>query len=352
MNVPVRDLLLDPDNPRLPADLIGGSPADLFAYLYDNAVLDELVESMLDNGFFEHEPLITLPPEADGRRIVIEGNRRLAALQLIHRLGPAADYAVVVEPTRDQLALLEAVPVFEVQSREDVRRFLGYRHISGLKPWPAEAKARYVYNEVERATAAGHDDPFREVGRQVGSNAQGVRTSYLALALLRFAQLECGHAVGHVLNRRFGVWIRCMSSADLRVFMGVGDARSYADVSAAVSKANCSAIGELIGDLTPAGEGKRPILQDSRDVTDYGRVVLNERAHAVLRRHNDFTAARQLIRETELATRIESIRRQVEALHDEIRSASGEELDGVLQAVEALERAARALRGTITALVE
>ncbi len=75
------ELRLDPENPRLPEEVIGESQSAILRYLFDNAVLDELATSYTNNGFFEHEPLMVA--RDDHHYVVLEGNRRLAALKIL-----------------------------------------------------------------------------------------------------------------------------------------------------------------------------------------------------------------------------------------------------------------------------
>lgn len=208
----IDSLDLDPQNPRLPEEVQGGSQSQILRYLYENDVLEELIDSYLANGYFDSEPLIVLP-ESAGRRTVVEGNRRLAALMIVHQLPPAieADIELDVEPepTQAQLDRLWRVPGVEAANHEDVAAYLGFRHISGLKRWDPESKARWLWRQVENRVRSGSTtDPFYEVGRQVGSNAQGVRSSYIAYSILRYARDELkldSSLVQFVLRDRFGV---------------------------------------------------------------------------------------------------------------------------------------------------
>ena len=163
--------------------------SSILTYMYRTAVLDELGRSFADNGYFEHEPLL-VTRESDSW-VVLEGNRRLAALKVLLQT-PAADEAglrfdlEIGNELREQLAL---VPCYVV-GREEVRKYLGFRHIGGIKRWGPEAKARYVIDEVDRARTAGELRPFLAVARRVGSNTQSIRDSYIALLLLRHGRLE------------------------------------------------------------------------------------------------------------------------------------------------------------------
>lgn len=351
MKQSVSKLLLDPENPRLPQDLQGQPQSALFDYLYDNAVLDELADSMLDNGFFEHEPLIVLPPTDDGFRVVVEGNRRLAALMLIHGHAATGERELSKEPSQEQLERLREVPVFEVSSREDVRRFLGYRHISGLKPWRPEAKARYIVNEVDEAYRQGDDGPFLYVARRVGSNTQGIRNSYIALAILRHGREECGVDTIHLLNERFGVWLRAMNSPGIRGYLGLGNPKTYSEVLDALGNLDCERLGEVVDDMTPR-KGKSAVLGDSRDVTRYGLVIQSSEARSVLRKYGDLDIAAQVITEQSLASRAEEIAKRIDALREEVQRGVSSTPSDLSLAAQAILRSARLLNGAVEALSE
>src|SRR5271168_3970658 len=88
VNVPVENLRLDRENPRLPSTDIG-SEAELVRYLWREMAVDEVALSIAANGFFPEEPLLVVPatkgkkdPGSD-KFIVVEGNRRLVAVLLL-----------------------------------------------------------------------------------------------------------------------------------------------------------------------------------------------------------------------------------------------------------------------------
>lgn len=346
----VAELLLDPENPRLPEDLQGAKQENLLRYLSDETVLDELIRSFADNGFFEHEPLIGYE-DPDAGFIVLEGNRRLASLMILlgseeaRNLGLEPLLETPVPPTR--LVSLSNVPVYVVEDREEVHKYLGYRHIGGIKTWSAEAKARYLMREADRAAARRSKNPFLQVARRVGSNTQGVRNSYTAITLLRHARDEFGIPVNFIIERRFGVWLRCMSAQDIRRYIGLDGGRSYSEVRADIAGTDDAGLREVIGDLSPTN-GSRPLVNDSRDVTVYGRILHHEVAHEVLRKHRDFGIARQIVELSDLPERIDDLRERVDVARDEAQQADFSE--SLMEAAEALYRAARALRATVRGL--
>lgn len=194
INHPLDQLFLDPNNPRLPASLQRDEET-IIKYLSHHAAIEDLVSSIGENGFFFAEALVAIPmAEIDASGIdegvplvVVEGNRRLTALKLLADPENAERKALK--------ALCEAadhkpqnIPVIVYESRESVLQFLGYRHITGVKPWDPMAKARYIQQLFERLPAEdSFMDRYREVAQIVGSKLQYIRRSLNALAAIDIA---------------------------------------------------------------------------------------------------------------------------------------------------------------------
>jgi len=317
------DLALDAQNPRLPEELLGQSQERLLTWLNDEAVLDELARSMLENGFFDHEPLVVLPADAENKYVVVEGNRRFATLSILLQL-PTAQAAgltfdFVAPPEPSQLERLRLVPCFIVPNREEVHKFLGFRHIGGLKTWSPESKARYLEAEIEQAVSAGSRDPFREVARRVGSTMPAVKGQYLALKVLRAAR-DLGIDSRYIIRERFGVWNRLLNSPEVRTFIGLIDVSTVDEVKVASENLDVASLRQVIGDLTPAENGVKPVLWDSRDVTVYGKVLAEPRARESLEKFGDLSVARQIVERGEIVERLRAITRSVDVITQDIDS--------------------------------
>lgn len=351
-NIGVESLRLDPENPRVP-EYVERTQGALLQYIFDRGKLDELAESFLDNGYFEPERIVV---RSNGNEFVaVEGNRRLAALMILHQLPVAQGLRLLDDqPTSDQLNRLRSIPCLVLEPDEAVDSYLAYRHIGGLKTWSPEAKARFIKRLVQDAAKDGRE-PFQSVGRRVGSNALGVRNPFLALAILEHGRDELDIDTKFVQYERFGVWIRCMNSVEIKSYINLGDPRSYEEVMAAIQALDRSPLEEIVGDLSPRGTSK-PVLQDSRDVTDYGRVLANEKAHAVLRRHDDLAVARQVIQLKSLPERIAQICVSVELVLEEIYRLDPPEDVGFAHNLrregDRLSGIARTLRASIRELAE
>ena len=79
--VSVDDLDFDSRNPRFVEYLTDPEPSqkDLLRILWQEMAVDELALSIAASGYFDHEPLFVTTE--NGRFVVIEGNRRLAAVK-------------------------------------------------------------------------------------------------------------------------------------------------------------------------------------------------------------------------------------------------------------------------------
>ena len=347
--LPFDRLMLDDENPRLPERLYRQPQSEILTYLHAHGALDELAYSFRDNGFFRQEPLLVVQEGEEDTYTVVEGNRRLAALMFLHGSPEADDVEFFgIELSAVRLEQLRVIPCVLVSDRNQIHAFLGFRHIGGLKTWPPEAKARYLLAEVERLVHESFTDPFRELGRRVGSNAQGVRNPYLAIRILLHAREEFGLSVAYVQDHRFGVWLRCMNSADIRSYVGLSQARTYQEIEQALKVIDRDKLEEVLGDLKRDAGQSRAVLGDSRDVTLYGRVLADERARATLRKTGDLSLARQVVEELDLESRAQRLVKSLDLFLETLHRAESVDIsNSLLQAMEELSRLARSARAIV-----
>ncbi len=181
---PVDKLLLDWRNPRLAeygvqADV---GQSELLKILWQKVAIEELAMSITYNGYFIHEPLL-LEDEGDNY-VVIEGNRRLAAVKLLldetlrERLR-ATDLPPINRERQEELAALPGL----VTTRKKVWRYLGFKHVNGPSSYSSYSKARYI--------AALHDDygvSLEDIARQVGDRNSTVERMYRGLMVIDQAE--------------------------------------------------------------------------------------------------------------------------------------------------------------------
>ena len=188
--VPVERLRMDRRNPRLIGADERVSDEAIIARLYRSAALDELLQPISTNGYMDIEPLIVICGRdiANGDLIVIEGNRRLAALRLLRepnlagRIASTQGFPITVPRIDESLrATLDHVSVYPVASRERVRPLIGFKHINGPAKWDAYTKARFAaeWYETGRAEGIGLADIARSIGDRYNTIKRMVSTIYL-----------------------------------------------------------------------------------------------------------------------------------------------------------------------------
>ncbi len=173
--IDVETLYLDPKNPRLADTAHTGTQASILRVLTEGFDLQPLIDSMYQNGFFWEEPLVAVKeplPELKGKGalLIIEGNRRLAALKTI--LHNPAIYADTTARRR-----LEKVPVIVRGNRSETLAFVGFRHITGIVPWESAAKAQYAHDLVTRGLSL--DQIAQTIGDKTRDIARWIRTQSL-----------------------------------------------------------------------------------------------------------------------------------------------------------------------------
>jgi hypothetical protein len=152
-----RELKLDLQNPRMP-DSHFNDELEAILYLVDNADVSELVQSITTSGWFDYEPLIVLRDS----RIVVEGNRRMAALRIIASPDLQAESGISIPD--DAAPYPDQVRVRLVESKREARSFIGFKHINGAFKWDSLAKARFA------ADWLADERDVKKVSQELGDN--------------------------------------------------------------------------------------------------------------------------------------------------------------------------------------
>ena len=179
----VSELVFDLKNPRLPEfDLTSNSTeAEVIRILWDAMDVNELVLSIAASGFFRHEPLIVA--QEKGKNIVIEGNRRLAAVKVLLEPTIAKDLRADVPPvTKDAREALRELPTIS-GTREDTWRYLGFKHVNGPAKWSSYAKSQYIA-DVHRNFGVALED----IATQIGDTHRTVQRLFRGLMVIEQAE--------------------------------------------------------------------------------------------------------------------------------------------------------------------
>ena len=191
----VGELHLDPSYPRLPERLKNASEKEVLNWMLTDATLIDLMASIAENGFFSGEPILVV--EENGKKIVIEGNRRLASVKLL--LNPSASSVSpnsvreVAKIAQEKGNIPERLWVYVCRDRNEAMNYLAFRHVSGVKQWPLISKARYLYN-LYMSKNRNDYEVYKELAREIGSKGAYVRR--LLLGYQAYLRILAGNWFG------------------------------------------------------------------------------------------------------------------------------------------------------------
>lgn len=294
---------VDEKNPRLVPYLPNPDDAtqfDLISVLYDNFDTEVVAMSLVENGYFDEEPIIIVPkkiPEdfsfatydnpddlasalqtlIDGNQIdftVVEGNRRASAIKLItdvslrKKLGIDKFYPKTDE--QNVINDISNIPCIIYEKREDVSSYLGVRHIAGLLKWEAFAQAAYTADIIENEITKGNNitAAIKQVQKVVGDRSDKLRKQYVTYKLFLEARDNLGFDVKPIINK-FSLLTVAYNSASIREYIGV---ESYAKVDLENELVDSSKYDKFNNILTwiygNKSTNEQPVLTDSRKITN------------------------------------------------------------------------------------
>ena len=284
----VSELVFDIKNPRLSEYDLGpnSSETDVIKVLWEEMDVRELVLSIAASGFFLHEPIIVA--SENEKNVVIEGNRRLAAVKLLLEPELAAELNVSIPTISGEAkeALKELPVIFD--SREDSWRYLGFKHVNGPAKWSSYAKSRYIAN-VHRAYRV----PLEDIARQIGDTHKTVQRLYRGLMVIEQAERLRVFTREDRYNRHFS-FSHLYTGIDydgISSFIGLRSETEESDEPVPPEKSKelrelCNWLyGSKRDDIRPVIRSQNP------DLRNLDAVLLNGEAVAALRAGSDLARA-------------------------------------------------------------
>ncbi|WIM08001.1 hypothetical protein QPC17_00185 [Trueperella bernardiae] len=180
-------VLLDLENYRIPS--VQASQEDALCYLFASENVLELAEQIAHDGYLDNElPLVT-PAETEGKQagefIVLEGNRRVAALKALQGLvSPESHHKELNKLRRKHAHELRNLPktirVMVMDSRESALPHLGRMHIGESKRrWSRDQQATFYYSLLDEEVDVS-------VLRRRFPNARGLKRLLKMASVRRF----------------------------------------------------------------------------------------------------------------------------------------------------------------------
>lgn len=318
---------LDNENPRLVPylnDPDNSTQIELIKILYENFDTEAVALSLVENGYFDEEPLIVVPsiipekfsfaayqdPEdlANAIRqlienneisfVVVEGNRRTSAIKLITDKKLRTSLGIdKFYPTTDNKEIVDDIshiPCIIYEKRDDVSSYLGVRHIAGLLKWEAFAQAAYTSLVIEQQLENGLTiaEAIKHVQKTVGDRSDKLRKQYITYKLFIEARDNLKFDVRPIINS-FSLLTVAYNSPNIRKYLGV-EAYSKVDLDDSLIKEEKyqefkNLLTWIYGNLET---NEQPVLTDSRLITSsLSHIVTKSEAVDFLIKYKDIEGA-------------------------------------------------------------
>ena len=273
--VTLEKLSLDPSNPRLGLDSAEPlATQERVLELMRGWNLEELAVSFLENGFWPQEAVIVLKEELYGEpetRVVVEGNRRIAALKYLMETfdgnPPSRTWRRLVEGVTPNSDLFTRIPYILADSRADVIAYLGFRHVTGIKEWDPTQKAQFIASMIDDMGMS-----YDSVRKQIGMQTDTVRRNYIAFRIVKqMDSLEIEVSVQGV-ESRFSVLFLALREEGVRSFLGIDLRAEPKEAKVPVPQTMKDNLSDFARWLFGTDD-QRPLFTDSRYVGSFARIL-------------------------------------------------------------------------------
>ena len=270
--IPLDQLKLDVHNPRLPK-LFSTEEKTQDEIINKFLADDNLIELMLairTEGFFIGEALLVVKDGDD--YIVIEGNRRLSSLKLLKKPEIATRHrqkiaAVLAEDGSD----INEVPCIVFPSRNSIVQYLGYRHVTGIRPWSLNAKARSLTSLLPTLNSSSIVEQARELAKRIGSRSDHVKSLLISYQIYQAIEEEGFYDIPELdeTSLHFNYIKDSLSKEHIRDFIGVDP-----DSSEPLRSLNAENLEELIHWFFKKNQnGKTLLIGDSKSLAALNKVL-------------------------------------------------------------------------------
>ena len=241
--------------------------------LMRNWVLDELAGSYLENGFWQHEALLVVKEELCGkeRLVVVEGNRRLAALIYLRRAingNPISKkWGLLVENREVPGELFDRVPYIQVETRETIESFRGFRHTSGIKQWYPLEKTRYIGRLIDEQSMT-----YKEVALKIGYHTSTVRHHYIAYRLVLQMEDSLEDFSFEYADNQFNVLYHSLHNGTIQEYLNIDSFADPHEAQTLVPKKRLDALAHFARWLFGTQQ-QPPIFIEPWRINDYGKIL-------------------------------------------------------------------------------
>jgi len=296
------NLLLDPNNYRfidrldytqVPQERIGEERIQKrtldFLRGKSNENIEDLINSFRTNGILKQDP-IQVKRIGEDQFIVIEGNRRTAALKLLQeRYTRNFDIGVLQEADFDNIEVLEIKPSSNGFDRKHELIAMGLNHIGGKKRWSPLNQAQLVYDLLHQCNMSEND-----VCASLGISKQLLKRSQRTLGLInRYKMSDFGD---QFTTPMYSIFEEIMKTPDIKGWLKWNDSEMKCDnqineekLFSWISRIESS---ESTDDLdSKDGYLYEPIITKSTDIRNLAKFINDKKAITEMEEKRDLVNA-------------------------------------------------------------
>ncbi len=222
-NIKFDQFIIDDRNPRLPQSLHDKSEEVIIEYMLLEASTLELMQAIGENDFFPGEQLLVVKEKEKYR--VIEGNRRLIAVKLLNNPEKATVQKSKVDKIYSEAVYKPTdIPCLIFDDASDILKYLGYRHITGIKSWGLLEKVRYL---DQMRNDLFSDKSFiqtsRELAKMIGSRVDWVKRALSGFEIYKHIEENGFYRIRDLDETTFffGYISDCLNRRNIENYLGV-----------------------------------------------------------------------------------------------------------------------------------
>lgn len=278
--IDLSNLKLDLENPRLPKSKQGIDEKTVIKFMLLDASTTELMLAIGENDFFIGEQLLVVPEldkegEETGNFIVIEGNRRLTAVKLLNN----SDLAEVkTETVKEIVAQADfkplSIPCLVFDEKQDIMKYLGFRHITGIKSWRLLEKARYLEDlRMEEFSGLPFLQACKEIAKIIGSSSNYIRRLLTSLKLYLRVEDQGFYEIDGLNDTKFPLnyFVDSLNKVHIKSFIGVST-----NVDRPLENLNIDNLKTIVHWWFEKTEGQSRIIADSSGLKKLDAVLSKE----------------------------------------------------------------------------
>ncbi|MEB2780215.1 hypothetical protein U3A58_07400 [Algoriphagus sp. C2-6-M1] len=217
-------LFLDPKNPRLPKRSDPYLQNEIIEELVNHSNVKEIASSISEDGYSPLEQMIAHQNEADGKKYVLEGNRRLTACKLLRNpnLAPEEHQAYFkklakkVDPNE-----ISKLQVLFAPDRDSALKMIVRKHTKKtVKEWEPIMKAHFYVQPLEDGLTV------KEAAERLGVTEGDIKDARYLLQLYEAAKkIELEDEVKKIVHNEYtfslSTFDRVVSKPSGKTFLGV-----------------------------------------------------------------------------------------------------------------------------------